>query len=402
MKLRESVLFATTAMSMTLLCSGAQAVTLPGASEIEKYLIVGMRRSGIGEAVNIQNTEIGADRQVLSDGSSVENSQGEAPPNTKDVFYQDGDRWKSTSNPDSAIAADIFEGIDNSGNVAITSENGDFSMSNVDVFADPTIGIQCASGSDCGDSVENSNFYGSDPGVPTNGNRDGRVQNGDGVTGFDSTALLTELEDWKSFVENLAPEFTITGNIENENRKDASGPEILDLTSKDLNNDGIAVIDIDRGDNDFELNNSDWILTGNGFTRAIFRILNGSNFNISNSSILMGTDYGPVEDIFAIFVHSSEERDSSDAVFNANNTVLNGIGLWDLNTVGDRGNTELVVNNGQGCAQFISSSVNFNDVRFNRCSTGLPTTTVIPLPAGLPLVATAFGLAWIVRRRAVS
>lgn len=190
----------------------------------------------------------------------------------------------------------------------------------------------------------------------------------------------------------LLADATITNNIVNQNSLDGSGPFITNLV--DLNNDGLVVIDIsiNGGKSDFELNNSDWILQGSKDILAIFRIRGGSNFNLSNSSILLGdggiggglpTD--PVSRLGAIFFKGDEEgSNSGDTVFNFNNVVLNGIALWDLVTVGDTGTTRLTVNDGQGCAQFISSSVDFDDVRWNRCSGG---QSQVPEPLSLLLLA---------------
>lgn len=374
----------------------AQAVTieLPSATEINKYLIVGMKKSGNGDAVNVQNTELGADRQFLSDGSSVPNSQGQGGPNTKDVFQE---RWglgggSATSPPPPAAA--VFQGIDWTGNVAVTSDTGKFSMSDIDLFAD--LGVHCANSnvSACKQSVSNTNYF---PDQQTSSA--GLVDNNVGIFNFNSGPLLNELTDWRSFINSQVAESMITSNIENQNSKDGAGPLFFDLNAKDTNNDGLAIIDIkiDNGNSDFLVNNSDWILQGTEETLAIFRIQGESNFNLSNSSILLG-DGGIGTDgttntpnrLGAIFVKSdtqAEGANSSDQVFNFNNVILNGIGLWDLVTIGEGGTTELTINDGQGCAQFISSAVTFNDVRWNRCA-GLASTQV-PEPSSLVLMGVA-------------
>ena len=336
-----------------------------------------------GDAVDVQNTELGADRQVLSDGSSVPNSQGEAGPNTFDVFAE---RWGHPG-PDSSTppspAAPIFEGIDWSGNVAITDDNGEFSMSNIDLYAD--IGVQC-NGTPCDQSVSNTLWF-EDQQLTATGNVPGV-----GVSSFDSAPLLTEIQGWKDYIQGLSVESTITSNIENENSIDGSGPFITDLDAADTNGDGLAVIDIliDNGNSDFELNNSDWILQGSENTLAIFRIRGESNFNISNGTILLGdggiaggSDTDPPSRLGAIFFKGDEEgSDSSDAVFNADNTVLNGVAFWDLVTVGDGGSTLINIQNGQGCAQFVGSGIDMDNVRFNHCA-----GAVIPEPTTLVLAA---------------
>ena len=370
------------------------AATLPSHSVLDNYLMVGMRESDIGVAVNVQNTELGADRKFLSDGSTAPSTAGEAGPNLRDVFYQDGDRWTSDSAPPSPAAA-VFEGIDWSGDTAITSSTGEFSLSNVDLFGQ--VGVQCGGPLPCDASVSNSYWF-PDPSVGP-----GQSMPQNGVSQFDSSPLLSELSNWKTFIQGLSAETTITQNIENENAKDGSGPEVFDLTAADTNSDGIAVIDIliNGGNSDFELNNSDWILQGTDNTLGIFRIRGESNFNINNSSILLGdggiaggSSSDPIEGIGAIFFKGDEEgSDSSDKVFNGNNVVLNGVALWDLVTVGEGGDTELGINNGQGCAQFVSSSIDFNNVRWNHCG-GL-----IPEPTSLALLAWAVLLPVVRRQR---
>ena len=386
---------------MAMMPSMADAGIIQGAPttvELSKYLMIGTGSSTNGDAVNIQNTEIGADRAFLSDGSAAPNSQSQAGPNLRDVFYQNGDRW--TSDTDTPVgAADVFVGIDWSGNVAITAEDGKFSMSDVDVYAD--IGIDCAAASidACKQSVSNTTYFADGVGPGS-----GVSIDDDGInTGTDFTDLLNEMLAWEAFIEGLTADATITANIVDENRKDGTGS--LFTSFVDLDGNGISVIDIDVGNIDFELNNSDWILDGAEDQFYIFRILNGSNFNLSNSSILLGdggigggSSTSPISELGAIFYHASETQGSSDSVFNFNNAILNGIGFWDFN---DSDLTRISVNdislnNGQGCAQFISSHIDMNDIRFNRCALSVQ----VPEPSPLLLLgAGLLGLAFARRKR---
>jgi hypothetical protein len=411
-----------------LLAAAGSAQALPAGApstdELQDYLIVGNVQSSEGTAVDIQNTEIGADREFLSDGNSAPNTSGEGGPNTQDVFFQNGDRWPSDSAPP-APAAGVFEGIDWSGNVALTSPTGVFNMSDVDVYAD--IGINCASATEaaCDGNVQNSYYFpdqvagpGSPPGTALGANPNA------GVNLFDPAALEAEMVAWEAYIVGLAADFTLTSNIENQNSKDGSGPFVLNLNALDTagNSDGIAVIDIDVGNNDFLINNSDWILQGDDSVFAIFRLLGNSNFLMSNSSILLGDggigasfDTGDVTELGAIF-YVDDQLGSGDTVFNLNNVILNGIALWDFTAVTANGvdhqqKTKLTMNNGQGCAQFISSIVDFDDVRWNRCSFGTtengpgPDPEVdIPEPGTLTLFgAGLIGVAlWLRRRRAAA
>lgn len=405
-------LLSTGLLSLTALAamSPAQAgyIGAPPANSIGDYLIIGNMDKSEGDAVNVQNTELGANRQVLSDGSSVQNTAGEAGPNTRDVFYQGGDRWRSTYSPTSSSdthqAAEIFEGIDWTGNVAVTSDKGRFSMSNMDVFADK--GVQCAYAdlSKCDQSVSNTYWF-----EDQKTNHSGQMPN-NGVSSLAAAPLINQMVGWKAFIDSLTADVTWKDEkqFENKNRKDSGGPVYtnIDDIDADGNNDGFAVIDIkiNKGDSDWELNNTDWIIDGTGDVLSIFRILGDSNMNMSNTSILLGDggigfdDDNPNQfrtsspwQAGAIFYKGDEnDSESTDSVFNGDNVVLNGVALWDMvavdvdnvahnadgsidyqNTTGsidDKRQTEIVINNGQGCAQFISSKVNMNDVRWNRCS----------------------------------
>ncbi len=404
------------AVGLTLPGMPALAQTVPPVStELDKYLIIGNQSQENGDAVDIQNTEIGADREFLSDGSSSPNSQAQGGPNTRDVF-EPGVRWPALSSPQNppSPAANVFEGIDWSGNVAVTAPDGQFSMSDVDVYAD--IGVDCAVGSAaaCTQSVSNTTHFpdGSTIGSGPSGSMSDPTNAGiNPNTNF--TALENELVAWEQFIVGLTADTTITANIENENSKDGSGPRVTNLNDIDSNgnSDGFAVIDIDVGDNDFLVNNSDWILQGDEDVFAIFRIQGDSNFVLSNSSILLGDDGigdedgdGIIDELGAIF-YVDDPLDSSDSVFNFDNVILNGIGLWDFTAIRPNGidhtrKTELNINNGQGCAQFISSKVNFNDVRWNRCAQGAPPTTQVPEPSSLGLFGVGlFGLGYVAWRR---
>lgn len=377
--------------------AGMMSSSIPSVNEIEKYLIVGFKKRNEGSAVNLQNGEYGADREVLSTGGT--SPTGASFPNIRSVFDQ---RWEPSgteaylTHPFSGNQISPFEGIDYSGNIALTSESGGISMSNTDVFADlgvfdPTlngIGVVAQNANDPVLNIQNSDYFSLGAGennptgdLPTNT----AGTNGVGFAkGVDLTPLTGELNAWKSFIEDANKEGTITKNIENQSYKDAKRPFVIqlreqgapadsdyDLSFEDKNGDGLVIIDVDRGGNDWEINNSDVIIDGPEGVKAIFRIRGESNMNISDSSIQIG-DGGIANDNFgAVFFKGDEEgKESSDAVFSGNNVVFTGLAFWEMNEgTNDKGKNEIDIQNGQGCAQFIGSTVlHTSNSRFNKCT----------------------------------
>ncbi|NRB41405.1 MAG: LruC domain-containing protein [Pseudomonadales bacterium] len=338
-------------------------VSPPSTEEIEKYIFVGTASDSDGDTINVQGTEIGADRSFLSDDSAVPNTSGKAGPNTKGVFYQDGDRWSNSSSVPSG-AAKVYVGTNWSGNIALTHSGGGINLSDTDIFADT--GIECASSgvSKCRNGLSNSRYFSLNVSSGNGSSVNSAIQ-----SNIDFTDLNSEISQWDSFIQGLPSDITITNNINNENAKDGSGPIFTSFQDNDSN--GITVIDIDVGDNDFELNNSDWILEGSSNQLYIFRILNGSNFNVSNSSILLGdggiagggTDTSASE-IGAIFHHASEPEDSSDTVFNFDNVIVNGIAFWNSN---ESAATEISMSNGQGCTNIVGAKISLSNIRLSAC-----------------------------------
>ena len=400
-------------MTVTVSLAAPDALdATPSVAEVGQYLVVAFREGG-SDAFFISSNELGADRSFLSG----------ADPNTYSVFAErwhlagantNFDNQPPTEEPDAFQlandghytppgAARVFQGIDWSGNVALTSSTGTFEMQDIQVFAD--LGVQTANFNPV-QSVSNSDYFpdtkltandGATPGNENSGDldnpsapgtTDGGNYNNDGLEGnVDLSQLLTDLGVWRTFIQGLtdpgAPAYcTITSDLVDQNAKDGAGPYEQNYDACDTDGDGVAVIDINRSGSDFNVNNSDWILEGSGDVLFIFRIRGNANMLMSNAAILLG-DGGigggsattSVDKIGAIFVkaHPDEEgTSSSDQVFNGDNVILNGIALWDLVEVGtgQASDTELIINNGQGCAQFISTKVNFQNVRWNRCTLG--------------------------------
>jgi hypothetical protein len=368
----------------TLTIHVVSANNLPSVTELSKYLVISMGNdSDVGRAFQMSNTEIGADREVLSTPGDPGYPTDGGFPNLLNVFGGDTPpRWNLTTDPDSLNgAATVFEGIDWSGEVALTSNNGKFDSSNSLVFADT--GIQTVVGSPLA-SVSNSLHFDVGQTAPPSAGTTLSVGNGV-ATGKNFALLLTELSAWKSFILGLSAEVTINSNtsFQNNEASNGSGGLRTNYDSNDTNGDGIVVIDLNANGNlgDFNLVNLDWVIDGSGSKLVIFRLRNGSNMIMNEVSIVLGNGGIADRGIGVIFFSGYEGSGSGDTVFNVGSSVvLNGIGLWDLNAVGEGGSTKtnININNGQGCAHFISQKVNFQNNRWNRCApaaAATPTTT---------------------------
>ena len=453
-------------MTCSLGTASTIAASLPLTSNLDQYLVVG---TGSGEAFLMSNVEIGADQEVVSSSDISDNQRVGGPtlgfsgfstgglstgstPSLESIFFpgdvrndpnesiyvpeqntngttgtdQVNNRWNDidpsagsnqdvVGTPDTlGIAGDgladarpLFEGIDWSGNVAITNESGTFNSSNSDVNAN--LGIQCAqSVAGCFPSPSDNNAYFADQlNIPVELGLDG------GVSGLlDPTDLLIEIAALRDFIYDplLIKELTITSSIVGESFKDGGTPFITDLDAIDTNNDGIAVIDINVGDNAFSVTDSDWILATDKGTLAIFRLIGGTSYDFENSSIMMGgldwdLETNPlglegdvIDEIGAIF--AINEYRGENVVFDGDNVILGGIGLYDFIDISGYGSTftEIDYDNAQGCAQFISNQVDFQNTRWNRCAL----SSQAPEPSSLTLMGLGIAvLAFLTRRRRV-
>ena len=431
-----------TACGLALLAAvPANAGPLPAFPEVSKYLVIG---TGEGSSSNSfaafrqSNTEIGADQEVVSTSSNGSPSQrtGSLPngstPNLFGVFLgtpganaaPGGNRWNDTdlNHPRDTVgipdrlpgARPLFEGVDFSGNVALTGSLAKFESSNSDVNAN--IGIQCNRPAGCFPNPSGSNTWFPGPLVSTPGQN---LNTGNGVTQFNPAALITQLQGVRDFIVGLVTDTTFTSGFVNRNIKDST-LVITNLDLIDTNNDGFAVINIDVDNNKFELNNTDWILQSIKGTKAIFRMADGTYFDFANSSIMLG-DGNPsstdvIDELGAIFFQDAFK--GNNELFKLNNVILGGIGLYDftdfnpnrsllLNSalsafnspVGDA--TVINMQNAQGCAQFISHQVLMSNNRWNRCAdSGTVTITQVPEPGSLLLLGIALaGLGFSRRKR---
>ncbi|MEO1132939.1 MAG: PEP-CTERM sorting domain-containing protein [Cyanobacteria bacterium J06639_1] len=382
-------------------------------TEIGQYLNIGTGNDQTGDALNVQKIELGADSRFVSDPD----------PNLRDVFDASGKRrWNSVTNrtydnrglPPSAP---VFEGIDYSGQSAITSNTGGFTYSNTSVYADG-FAVRCASGAGTGAGQCRDNFSSpaSSPWITPSGTQ-GDIGSGNGVVGnFNHDRLIGDLNNAWTFVDSLTAELVISSDLE-----DGFGSLDIDGIDQGGNGDGLAVIDIDiDGGGDWKLNNYDWILDGTGDVFGIFRVLGDTNMLMSNSSIGLGpggigngSETVAPDSLGALFVQYEEPVGNTDAVFGFNNVILNGVGFWDLNAFNptysaanaarnrlynDMVNTELNIQNGQGCSQFVSSSITFtSSVRWNRCSFA---AKPVPEPTSILGGLAALGFGIVAKRRA--
>lgn len=421
-------------LSTSLFCSSlvsTYAYSAPATDELEKYLVIATGESGV--TFNFDGGELGADQEVTSSGSGDVNNGDPTDPNetrqihgsytsigldlTGDLVPVDGksafdssvgNRW-TDADPDHSGdtvgipdflpgARQLLEKPDYSGNVALTGSSASFVTENSDYFA--SIGIQCADSStagngqlNCHDSFDADNSWKVDETTDFS-----TLSTGNGVSAFDPSALITEMSDWRNFINGLDAETTITDDYIKdrsykeyddtktfvENEANGNTAFITDLDAIDTNGDGFAVIDLMPSDAKFLVQNSDWILSTLTGVTAIFRLQgDGKVYDFTNSSIMMGPgcleldaqgyaiaditcDEPEITELGAIFYTDQGNSSINNEVFNLNNVILGGVALWDLD---DDRDTIININNSQGCTQLISSEVKLSSKeRYNRCA----------------------------------
>ena len=443
--------------SITLIAISFNSIAAPSTDELSKYLVIG---TGSGEAFDSNGGELGANQEVTSSSADAANGvnghqydsyNGKGLSATQSLVSDA--RWVDTAEANNLKGGEVdrlteteFENLKNngnlgrdikwvdylkhakplieapdySGNVAITADGGYAVTENTDYFA--SLGIQCKNGKNSDPAKCLQGDHNNDSWKEDDSASFANLTNGSGVSNFNPTDLLTELSEWQTFITSLAGDTTWAAyaatdpdvgvpnggdSIENESYKDADGPVLTDLDLLDTNNDGYAVIDIHTNNNDFKINNSDWILKTDLNTIAIFRVLGGGNVDINNSSIMMGCPDDqqgnpveacldtPVHELGAIFY--TDEADGNQA-FDVENSILGGIGLWDFTN-----NNEINFNNVQGCTQLISDTVNLSSTnRLNRCALAATPPTDIPEPSTVFLLSSALLGILTVRKKQIN
>ncbi|QOJ13682.1 MAG: hypothetical protein HRU75_03075 [Planctomycetia bacterium] len=377
----------------------AGAVPFAGAAPIpfptlqsSPYLLIGMGpenamggQPGVGQAVNVNNFELGANKAPVPSTSGFLNGGSSGGPgllgNVPNIPLN---------------AKPVGSGICYGGNIAITSPGGVFNLQDVGVYGD--LGVRAARslpGANAG--TQNSFFndpnhfpntftstgftnpgvnhntggFGNDvnPGAAVQSTRMDAPNYAGVMGGVDHSPLRNELANARAVIGGLAS----TGTI----NLSGSGGVINSATTINLSP-GLNVIDLVAGGSDISLNNANLVIDGPAGSAAIFRVASNSKFLVSNGNILIGNSGIALGSV--VFV--SDRQDNAQH-FNINNAVLNGVAFW---TLGLRGG-EININNAQGCTQLIADKITLNDVRFCRCAFTPEPGTVLTALLGVGLFA---------------
>ena len=386
--------------------------------ENDSVTLEGLFNGGVGDAVDHSNYEIGAIKAPVPANNGPPFGTGEdwSPDMVFESSVLNVPGVTIDAGP-SGIVGILPQGqnIDYSGNVAITSPDGGFGVSNMGIFAlnqssgGPTPNGMPAGIVTAGPAAtaiqNNSNSFFNDVNYPNSVN-DPTPQTGDPAMQLALGNGVTENHDFSNLrsvldaahleipgLPGAGPEFvkleinnngayidllaggnghtirlldSITGLSDGE----IKGDDLIDPTNMYVQlNPGLNIIDFDTGGTDLLLNNGNIIVDEPADSFAVFRVPTDSQFNINQGNILTGNmGIGP----WNVMFYSDTMGDTS--VFEFNDTILNLIAFW---TLGDGAGSN--VNNSQGCVQYVGDKLNMQNIRYVKCHF----STAIPLPAAV-------------------
>eukprot|EP00977_Amphora_coffeiformis_P028693 scaffold36568_cov160-Amphora_coffeaeformis.AAC.1 len=247
------------AIAATHLAATVAAETYPNVSDMNKYLLIGTGSNQNHKSVNVQNGDLGADIVVLSTeiNDNVDFDLDDVFRfNAGSVWINTDQEWSGpghiTAGPDFLPGASrVGEGVSWTGDVAMTSADPMFDMSNVELYGQ--VGV-VSEVNNAASSVSNSLYFsnglgnGYDTsiiGSPDNGH-EGKLMPNKGVTLVSLQALRDEIRGLEEWVTELVPEVALTpgnGLPSSQGSEDVDIWE-LNVDQYDVNGDGIAVIDI--------------------------------------------------------------------------------------------------------------------------------------------------------------
>jgi len=150
---------------------------------------------------------------------------------------------------------------------------------------------------------------------------------------------------------------------------------------------GLNIINIVTGGNDFNLNNSNFIVNGDENSTFIFIVEAFEDMLVANSRILAGENMGLNNILFAV------QGNTTDTHVNFSQSEVWGASFWDMSMSDQHWSGSIVANNLRGCSQWpvVSNSLkDWNDVSFDRCAFGPsspPNNVPEPMPVSLPALA---------------
>ena len=261
-------------------------------------------------------------------------------------------------------AQTVFVGIGGNGDIANTHFDGNFNLSNVDIWGDT--GIDCSGpASSCNDGLSNTNFNGSP--LSTSNGLNGNV---------DLSGVIGELSSVKATVPTLVGDHSLLLDFSSDGKWTSSLS--LSLLA------GLTVVDFDTGGNDLLLQNTNLLIDGPAGAYVIFRIPDEANFLVSQANIVVGNGGIGLNNV----MFYTDKPDNNQHI-KLENSIVNGVAFWDLSMTGG----EVTFNNVQGCTQAVGDKINLNDVRLNNCG-----AMIVPEPGtGMLLGLGLVGLATAIR-----